>query len=614
MTLQEFLHLPKLHTVKKGLNGYTALCPAHKDEKRTLSIDEKADKIVLKCFAHCSVNEICAALDIEVRDLFCSPYQDKQSSGKQAYKSFAAKKITAVYPYTDESGELLYENVRFEPKDFRQRRYDENGREVWSLNGTRRVPYRLPELVEAVSKGADIFLCEGEKDADNLRSLGLAATSFKNWKPEFNDYLKSSHVCLICDHDKAGLKQADDACKLLFGNVASLKTLDFFAGEPSPEKHGKDFSDWFESEKQNGLSLEEIAEKLCILTDNASVWQPPDNKNDNQTANNPQAADADFQSLLVVKSANAWIEEAKLKPMQKMIFDEFWLEGEVCIFFGDTGKNKTTLAVQIADSVSRGASIANFKLEAEKQMILYLDCELSEKQFERRYAEREGDKYVNHYIFDENFQRVEINRYSEIPRTFAGDFERYLFYSLEYEIARTGARILIVDNITYLKSATETAKDAMPLMKELIRLKMKYELSIMALAHTPKRDLSRPITVNDLQGSKMLSNFSDNIFAIGESAKDKNLRYLKQIKPRNGELVFDAENVAVCQLVKPDNFLRLEFLNYGNECEHLKQMTETDKSDLIRQVKNLSALGENQRTIAKDLGISLTSVNRYLKK
>jgi hypothetical protein len=228
-----------------------------------------------------------------------------------------------------------------------------------------------------------------------------------------------------------------------------------------------------------------------------------------------------------------------------MIFDEFWLDGEVCIYFGDTGKNKTTLAVQIADSVSRGVNITGFKLEAEKQMILYLDCELSAKQFERRYAVRQGDKYVNHYIFDEYFQRVEINRYSNIPKRFAGDFERYLFYSLEYEIARTGARILIVVNITYLKSATETAKDAMPLMKELIRLKMKYELSIMALAHTPKRDLSRPVTVNDVQGSKMLSNFSDNIFAIGESAKDKNLRYLKQIKPRSGELVFDAENVAV---------------------------------------------------------------------
>jgi len=274
MTLQEFLTLPKLHKVKKSLNGYTALCPAHKDEKPTLSIDEKADKIVLNCFAHCSVNEICACLEIKVSDLFFEPYQTKQSSGKSDYNPLAAKKVVAVYPYTDETGELLYENVRYEGKGFSQRRYDADGREVWSLNGTRRVPYRLPELIEAVKDGADVWLCEGEKDADNLRTLGLAATSFKNWKSEFNAYLKTARVCLIQDHDQAGLKQASDACKLLSGNTASLKMLDFYQDEPLPEKHGKDFSDWFENEKRNSLSDEEIAERLCIFTDNADVWQP----------------------------------------------------------------------------------------------------------------------------------------------------------------------------------------------------------------------------------------------------------------------------------------------------------------------------------------------------
>ncbi len=112
----------------------------------------------------------------------------------------------------------------------------------------------------------------------------------------------------------------------------------------------------------------------------------------------------------------------------------------------------------------------------------------------------------------------------------------------------------------------------------------------------------------------MLSNFADSIFAIGESAKDKNLRYLKQIKARNTEIIYDAENVATCQITKSDNFLMFEFLNFGSEREHLKQLTESDRTELTAKVKDLSASGESQRTIAKDLGISLTSVNRYLKK
>ena len=85
-------------------------------------------------------------------------------------------------------------------------------------------------------------------------------------------------------------------------------------------------------------------------------------------------------------------------------------------------------------------------------------------------------------------------------------------------ITETGARILIIDNLTYLKAENEKAKDALPLMKHLKALKSKYSLSILAtLAHTPKRDMSKPLSPNDLQGSKMLMNFCDSSFAIGKS-------------------------------------------------------------------------------------------------
>jgi hypothetical protein len=318
-----------------------------------------------------------------------------------------------------------------------------------------------------------------------------------------------------------------------------------------------------------------------------------------------------FPSLFKIQPANIWLENAKLRPIPKMLFGELWFQGELCILFADTGKGKSILAVQIADAISSGLSIGIFTLTAIKQKVLYFDFELSDKQFEARYSEKRGDYFTNHYAFDENFRRGEINQNSFIPNYFK-DFQEYLNYSLEYEIVQTEAKILIVDNITYLKNATETAKDALPLMKELIRLKKKYDLSILALAHTPKRDLTRPLTVNDLQGSKMLSNFADSIFAIGESAKDKNLRYLKQIKARNTEIIFDAENVATCQITKPDNFLMFEFLSFGNESEHLKQLSDKDKTELIEKVKDLSAQHQTQREIAKELGISLGAVNKYL--
>lgn len=313
------------------------------------------------------------------------------------------------------------------------------------------------------------------------------------------------------------------------------------------------------------------------------------------------------KGLFTVKTANRWIEQAKTRPIPQMLFNEFWFEGELCILFADTNLGKSILAVQIGNSISKGEQIRGFKLESPKQPILYFDFELGDKQFENRYS----IKFEQHYNFDNNFIRVEINPDATIPE--AQTFEDYLNHSLERSINETGAKVLIIDNLTYLKNETEKAKDALPLMKHLKALKNKYGLSILALAHTPKRDLSKPITRNDLQGSKMLINFCDSSFSIGESHSDKNLRYLKQIKQRNTEQIYDAENVCVCQIDKPFNFLLFEFVNFGKEWEHLKQHTEKDKENLIERINELKQQNRSLREIGAELGISHMKVSRILK-
>lgn len=313
------------------------------------------------------------------------------------------------------------------------------------------------------------------------------------------------------------------------------------------------------------------------------------------------------KGLFLAKPVNNWIEQAKKRAIPQMLFDGFWFEGELCILFADTNLGKSILAVQIANSISRGQAIPPFKMEAKGQTVLYFDFELSDKQFENRYS----IDYQEHYEWDKKLIRVEIDPEADIPES--GEFEKYLNQSLEQTIVETGAKILIIDNLTYLKRETEKAKDALPLMKHLKALKSKYGLSILALAHTPKRDLSKPITHNDLQGSKMLINFCDSSFTIGASHQDKQLRYLKQIKVRNTEHIYDSENVCLCQISKPDNFLQFEFLNFATERDHLKILTKQDKEQTISKVKKLSEQGKTQREISRELGISLGAVNKYLK-
>ena len=310
-----------------------------------------------------------------------------------------------------------------------------------------------------------------------------------------------------------------------------------------------------------------------------------------------------------VRTANQCIEDAKNRPIPGMLFGELWYEGEICILFADSNLGKSILAVQIAISISEGIPIENFNLESPAQKVLLCDFELSDKQFEARYSV----DFENHYQFNPNFFRAEINPDEPIPDGY-GSFEDYLIHSLEQAITKTGAKVLIVDNLTYLKNETEKAKDALPLMKKLKELANRHGLSILVLAHTPKRDMTKPITRNDLHGSKMLMNFCDSSFAIGESHRDSGLRYIKQIKARNIEILYDSDNICLCQIIKPYNILQFEFLSFGSEYEHLKRYSEDEKDKRIADVLELKKQGLSNIEIAGRYGVSEGALRKWIKK
>jgi hypothetical protein len=162
------------------------------------------------------------------------------------------KKIITAYDYTDEDGKLLYQNIRFEPKDFRQRRPDGSGGYVWNLNGTRRVLYRLQELLRGDPKEW-VYYAEGEKDVESLRKIGLTATTaggVNSWKDEFAEFLNDRKVCILPDNDEPGLKlsqKVSDALKKV--DCPKFKILQL----PNLPPKG-DVTDWL----NNGGTKEEL--------------------------------------------------------------------------------------------------------------------------------------------------------------------------------------------------------------------------------------------------------------------------------------------------------------------------------------------------------------------
>jgi KaiC/GvpD/RAD55 family RecA-like ATPase len=301
--------------------------------------------------------------------------------------------------------------------------------------------------------------------------------------------------------------------------------------------------------------------------------------------------------FFLLRTANQCIEDAKAQLPPRDLYHSLLFEGEITILFADTGIGKSIFAVQIANEISR------------TDKVLYVDLELSDKQFQNRYSEN----YEREFKFSENFLRVCFARPMKIP---VGDtYDDTFIASLRGLIDRTGAKIVIIDNMTRLISSdTDTARAAKPLMDLLNDLKFEYGLTLLLLEHTRKTDMSRPISLNDLQGSKMKSNFADAAFSIGRSAKDKNLRYIRQLKVRSAEVEYDSDHVLVCELVKENSFLQLKHLYYDTERNHLRQPADDGRAEMVDKVKELNEAGKSQRDIASELGIGLGTVNRFIKK
>lgn len=296
------------------------------------------------------------------------------------------------------------------------------------------------------------------------------------------------------------------------------------------------------------------------------------------------------------RTANRCLSDAALQAIPERLFHSLIFEGELTILVADTNTGKSIFATQIGNEI------------AKHRKVIYADLELSDKQFERRYS----DNFTNHYQFEENLIRADFTPKFHIPEGVS--YEDYFIDSLIGLVEETGAKVLIIDNMTRLISTdTDSAKAAKPLMDRLNTLKADYSLTLILLEHTKKVDSSRPISLNDLQGSKMKANFADAVFTIGRSIKDKNLRYIKQLKVRSSELEFDTENVLTYEIIKDVNYLHFELVGYSTEFEHLKQPSEDDRDTLIEKCQELKAQGRSVRDIAKELGISKSKVDRLLK-
>jgi hypothetical protein len=89
--IDAFAHLPRFRTI--GHDRSIACCPAHEDKNPSLTIRETGEKILVYCWAGCSVSDICSAIGITVADLFNDSDRHYNPDPERERRRRAAEKL-----------------------------------------------------------------------------------------------------------------------------------------------------------------------------------------------------------------------------------------------------------------------------------------------------------------------------------------------------------------------------------------------------------------------------------------------------------------------------------------------------------------------------------------
>jgi hypothetical protein len=247
--------------------------------------------------------------------------------------------LTKTYDYRDAAGTLAYQVCRYDwtvdpatnpkghEKTFVQRRPDASKPNGWAykMEGVTWLPYRLPELLEDIRGGYEIFFVEGEKKVDMLRELGVPATCNHGGAGKFPEdlvpWFKGAKLVQMPDNDDAGRAHMDLVARRVAPVAASVRRLDL---PGLPPKGGVD--DW--------LPAGGSADKLYDLAAGAAPFEA-----------------APYKSLF---GAVRWRDFDAPGPTYEYLIKGVLTENEISLLLGESQSGKSFVAIDLAMSVARG--------------------------------------------------------------------------------------------------------------------------------------------------------------------------------------------------------------------------------------------------------------------
>ncbi|MCP9625251.1 toprim domain-containing protein [Nocardia otitidiscaviarum] len=252
-------------------------CPVHEADGRhhrpSLGVKHLADvgRTKIRCYAGCPDEQILDTLGLRVRDLYDAPITRGSTTGRAAAaprprqvsradraidaaglplsrpkpdlgQQISGWRQQAVYPYVRDNGEVAGEVIRREAtftggrkKEFSQRRWDPDTG-AWVREGFEPIPFRLPELLDAVAAGRTVYVVEGEKDVLTAAAYGITATTNAggalSWTSAHAGWLTgAASVVIVADRDAPGYRRADRVRDSLEGLVDHVRVVQARTGK-----------------------------------------------------------------------------------------------------------------------------------------------------------------------------------------------------------------------------------------------------------------------------------------------------------------------------------------------------------------------------------------------
>jgi putative DNA primase/helicase len=405
-----------------------------------------------------------------------------------------------------------------------------------------------------------VLVCEGEKDCETARGMGLVATCNSGgagkWRDEYAECLRGKHVAIIEDADRPGREHAQQAAASLYGKTEALKVLEM--------PGAKDLSEWTERGGTRDALLE--------LIRNAPEYRP-------------ESATA---GRLLISVSIAELLKREIKP-REMLLAPILPEKGLAMLYSYRGIGKTFIALGIAAAVSSGSRFLRWTAPRSRR-VLYLDGELPAKTVQERSAmvlagiEGDGPASDALRIITPDFQE------RPIPDLSTSEGQGLIEPHLD------GIDLLVLDNLSALcRYGNENEGESWLPMQEWGLALRRRGISVLFVHHAGKNRSQR--------GTSRREDLLDTVFTLKHPA---------DYNPSEGlrcEVHFEKTRGMLGAAAKPFE-VRLETGTDGRAI-----WTHRDLEDAkAAQAAELFAAGMSVRDVAEELDISKSTAQRLRTK